>query len=239
MQGYEEIFNQRGKSYHLAMGKYPHARDEEFLAATIRLKQERNSTILDLPAGGGYLQKYLNEKINYLPYDFSGEFNDNHQRIKKCREGKIELADESVDEVVSLAAFHHIVARDEFYSEMQRILKTGGQFILGDVIADGKLDRFLNGFLDTWNSMGHKGMFITDKDINEIEKTGFKVKFEKDQYFWRFRTQQEAIEFFRLLFCLDLKPSDREVIQALEELGVSKKNGFDICWELGFILCEK
>ena len=239
MQGYEEIFNQRGKSYHLAMEKYPHARDEEFLAATKRLLQKENCVILDLPAGGGYLQRHLKKGVNYLAYDFSGEFNDNHQGIKKCREGRIELGDESVDEIVSLAAFHHIAARQEFYCEMKRILKPGGRLIIGDVVAGGKLDRFLNGFLDTWNSMGHNGRFITNNDINNINRCGFKVKFEKDQYFWNFSSQEDAIEFFRLLFCLDLKPSDQDVIEAFQELGVRESKRYLIAWELGFLTCEK
>lgn len=239
MQGYEEIFNQRGTSYHLAMEKYPHARDEEFLAAARRLIQQKNSTILDLPAGGGYLQKHLKKGVNYIAYDFSGEFNDNHQRIKKCREGKIDLPDESVDEIVSLAAFHHIVAREEFYAEMNRILKPGGRLILGDVVSGGKLDRFLNGFLDQWNSMGHNGRFIEDKDFRDISRTGFNLNFETEQYLWNFDTKQDAIDFFRLLFCLDLKPSDQEVIEAFLELGVSENNGYSIAWELGFITCEK
>ena len=83
MQGYEEIFNERGKSYHLAMEKYPSSRDEEFRAVVEELRQKPKGAILDLPAGGGYLRRYLNELILYLAYDFSGEFDDNHSG-RKC-----------------------------------------------------------------------------------------------------------------------------------------------------------
>lgn len=239
MQGYEEIFNQRGKSYNLAMERYPEARKAEFLAAVQRLKQTEKSTILDLPAGGGYLQNYLNDNIRYLSYDFSGEFNDNHTQIKKCKESKIELNDASVDEIVSLAALHHIVARKEFYSEMYRILKPGGRLVIGDATANSKLDSFLNGFLDEWNSMGHNGRFITEGDFVEIEEVGFRTDFVIDKYQWNFSTQNEALDFFRLLFCLDRNPTDKELLDALRELGISQEDGFSVGWELGFITCEK
>lgn len=239
MQGYEEIFNQRGKSYHLAMERYPEAREEEFIAAVKRLKQTQNSTILDLPAGGGYLRKYLNESVNYLAYDFSGEFNDNHLQIKKCKESKVELSDESVDEIVSLAALHHIVARKEFYSEMYRILKPGGRLVIGDATANSKLDTFLNGFLDEWNSMGHNGRFIAEGDLAEIEEAGFRTDIAIDKYQWNFSTQHDALDFFRLLFCLDRNPKKETLFSALQELGISQENGFSVGWELGFITCEK
>ena len=176
MQAYEDIFNQRGQSYHLAMEKYPKAREEEFHAAIKRLKKNPGSTILDLPAGGGYLQKYLNKNINYLAYDFSGEFNDNHSKIIKCKESKIELGDGTINEIVSLAALHHIVARKEFYEEMYRILQNGGRLIIGDALAGSRIDDFLNGFLDQWNSMGHQGRFIKEEDVNEIREAGFDLK---------------------------------------------------------------
>ncbi|WP_370088074.1 class I SAM-dependent methyltransferase [Ekhidna sp.] len=239
MQGYEEIFNQRGKSYQLAMEKYPEAREAEFQATVRRLRQIQHSTILDLPAGGGYLQKYLKDNINYLAYDFSGEFNDNHNRIQKCRESRIELEDESVDEIVSLAALHHILARKEFYSEMYRVLKPGGRLIIGDATTNSKLDKFLNGFLDEWNSMGHNGRFIAEGDLLEIAEAGFRTDYVIDKYQWNFSTQNEALDFFRLLFCLDRNPPEEKLLDALQELGVHENDGFSVSWELGFITCEK
>ncbi|WP_424962499.1 class I SAM-dependent methyltransferase [Ekhidna sp.] len=239
MQAYEDIFNQRGRSYHLAMERYPNAREEEFHAAVKRLCQTPKSTILDLPAGGGYLQQYLSEDINYLAYDFSGEFNDNHSNIKKCKESKVDIDDESIDEVVSLAALHHIVARKDFYSEMYRILKDGGRLIIADAIAGSRIEEFLNGFLDQWNSMGHRGRFIKEEDLKEIREVGFNVKMETDKYHWNFDSRASAMDFFRLLFCLDLNPSDQEIMIAFKKLGVMESSGFSVTWELGFLTCQK
>ncbi|MEO9871656.1 methyltransferase domain-containing protein [Ekhidna sp.] len=239
MQGYEEIFNKRGKSYQLAMEKYPLARDAEFLAIVKRLDQKPTSIVLDLPAGGGYLEKYLNPDVTYLAYDFSGEFDDNHSSIKKCKESKVNIEDETIDEIVSLAALHHIVDREAFYSEMYRVLKPGGKLIIGDALVGGKLDSFLNGFLNKWNSMGHAGRFIQDSDIEEISKAGFDVTSAKDDYMWNFENQEEAQDFFRLLFCLDLNPSNDELMEALKELGTKKANYFSVDWGLAFLECKK
>ncbi|WP_421763611.1 methyltransferase domain-containing protein [Ekhidna sp.] len=239
MQAYEEIFNQRGRSYHMAMEKYPSARDEEFKTIVKKLRQSSESTILDLPAGGGYLHNYLNENVNYLAYDFSGEFNDHHLGIHKCKESKIDLEDESVTEIVSLAALHHIVARKDFYTEMYRILKPGGRMIIADVKVDDKISRFLNGFVDQWNSMGHQGKFIRAEDQLELRNAGFDVNVEDQSYLWNFQTEAEALEFFRLLFRLDINPSDTELKNALSELGTNDNNGFSVSWGLCYLICSK
>ncbi|MEP0986413.1 class I SAM-dependent methyltransferase [Ekhidna sp.] len=239
MLAYEEIFNQRGRSYHLAMDKYPAARDEEFKTLVKKLNQSSGSVILDLPAGGGYLHDYLNEDVKYLAYDFSGEFNDQHSGIHKCKESRIDLDDESVFEVVSLAALHHIVARKDFYAEMYRILKPGGRMIIADVKVADKISRFLNGFVDQWNSMGHQGKFIRNEDDSEIRNAGFEVLVEKESYFWHFENEPSALEFFRLLFGLDLNPSDEELKKALLELGANDNKGFSVSWGLCYLICSK
>lgn len=222
------------------MEKYPHARDEEFKTAVRKLILKPNSAVLDIPAGGGYLASYLlNKNVHYLGYDFSGEFDDNHTGIRKCKEASIDLEKNSVDEVVSLAALHHISEREAFYSEMYRVLKPGGQLIIGDVASGSKLEYFLNGFLDSWNSMGHQGKFLKESDIIELRQSGFRVDKQEEVYAWRFANANEAMDYFRLLFCLDLNPTDRELLKALKNLGVKEENGFSVSWGLTFLICQK
>lgn len=239
MQGYEEIFNQRGNTYHFAMAKYPDARAGEFEAALKKLHRAKGSCILDLPAGGGYMQRFLEDDVNYLAYDFSGEFDDHHTGIKKCKESKIDIDDESIDEVVSLAALHHIVSREEFYAEMHRVLKPNGQLVIGDVPKGGKQDYFLNVFLNQYNSMGHDGRFIEEKDILEIEAAGFAVEVSSESFDWVFASESDAMDFFRLLFCLDLNPSNQLLHEELKKLGVEEAVHFCVKWGLTFLTCKK
>ncbi|MEQ9402109.1 MAG: methyltransferase domain-containing protein [Cyclobacteriaceae bacterium] len=241
MQGYEEIFSKRGKSYHAAMAQFPRARDEEFETATGYLNNKPTSILLDIPAGGGYLKKYIDRDIQYLAYDFSGEFDDNHTGVAKCREAKIDLHSESVDEIISLAALHHVVDKVGFFKEMFRVLKPGGQFVIGDVVEESRIASFLNGFLDKWNSMGHNGSFINaDTDISLLNQCGFSTSFELKSFHWSFANEAESLEFFRKLFYLDLNPSDDLLMREIESLGVLRtKNGYCVEWSLGFLKAEK
>ncbi|WP_420317405.1 class I SAM-dependent methyltransferase [Ekhidna sp.] len=239
MSSYEEIFNERGKSYHMAMEKYPNARDQEFKATVDHLDIKNGMTLLDIPAGGGYLSRFLTN-INYLAYDFSGEFEDGHHDIRKCKESKIDLKTNSVDWVVSLAALHHITERSSFYLEMNRVLKNKGQMIIADVNEGTAIADFLNGFVDEWNSMGHRGKFICDNDQDEIINSGFQVEKKKEEYLWTFEDLDSAKDFFRLLFRLDLQPPDDLLEKAVIDLGVVEKEGLlGIKWGLSYLLCSK
>lgn len=241
MQDYEEIFGTRGRSYHEAMHQFPHARKQEFQTAIEYLKKERGSTILDIPAGGAYLKKHLPPDITYLAYDFSGEFEEGHASVGTCKESKIDLNSQSVDEIISLAALHHVVARREFFTEMNRILKRGGRFLIADVVAGSRVDPFLNAFLNVWNSMGHVGQFIMrGEDVRLLSSCGFKVDFEERTFDWTFSNQVEALQFFRKLFYLDLNPSDEKLLNELVKLGVRDRgNQLYVKWSLGFLICEK
>ena len=241
MQGYEEIFIQRGKSYHSAMEKYPHARDEEFKAIVEFLHLKPGLRLLDLPAGGGYLEKHLPDSLEYLAYDFSGEFDDSHSGIKKCKESKIDLPDRCVDLVVSLAALHHIVERDSFYGEMFRVLVPSGQFVLGDVVKGSKIDPFLNQFVNEYNSMGHHGRFIdVDRDTHELERAGFDVSFKGTDFYWSFDNEDCALDYFKKLFYLDKNPLDTLILDELIKLGIRKsEQSFEVQWSLGFLIAKK
>lgn len=241
MQGYEEIFAKRGTAYHQAMEQYPEARSREFELAVSFLAAEPKSTILDIPAGGGYLQKFLTADINYLAYDFSGEFDDHHSGVKKCKESEIDLPDEAVNEAVSLAAMHHVVERSLFFAEMYRVLKKGGRLVIADVLEGSAVDPFLNVFLNDWNSMGHKGVFLRfERDKELLAECGFSVTAEFREFPWIFNDSNQAKNYFRKLFFLDLDPSDEQLQEALDRLGVEEKqDSYLVRWSLGFLVATK
>lgn len=240
MLDYQKIFDQRGHSYRLAMDKYPLARRAEFIAALDYVRPYSGMTLLDIPSGGGYLKDYLDEDVDYLGYDFSGEFADNHAGVSKCREAKLVLNSNSVDVVLSLAAHHHIVDRKGFYDEIYRVLSPKGKFIIIDIEAGSKVDTFLNDFVNRWNTHGHQGIFLSQNDIRVLTSFGYEVNYHNQTIQWVFDNTNEMVSFVRLLFGLDMNPTTSQVMRALNELGFEKVNNMiALSWPMAYLECIK
>jgi len=238
---YAEIFAQNGASYHRAMQTYPRARDNEFKAALSFLNLPNGAHVLDVPAGGGYLKRYLNESMHYHGYDFSGGFDTTHNLVTNCSETKIDLPGASIDCVICLASLHHIEQRDGFYNEVYRLLKPAGVLLIGDVAVGSPQDTFLNKFVDQWNKLGHKGIFIdSERDQAQIQRAGFITEYAKKEFQWTFASANDAQRYFRLLFALDLEPSNIELTEAIKQLGIKKTSSdFYVGWSLDFIKSTK
>lgn len=236
-KSYAEIFNHNGASYHHAMQLCPHARDEEFNAALSLLNLKVGDQLLDVPAGGAYLKGYLPESANYYGLEFSAGF-DSKFKLQLCSETQLNLETASIDKAICLAAMHHVQDKAGFLKELRRCLKTGGTLLIGDVIENTKQAYFLNGFVDQWNALGHKGDFINvERDTEFLKNAGFVSRHVIKHYHWSFDSQLECQQYIRHLFVLDKHPNDELLIQAISTLG-SKKNDskFYLQWSLGFLV---
>lgn len=233
---YEDIFKQNGASYHRAMQMCPAARDEEF-GAVLSYLNANGGQLLDVPAGGGYLEPYLPRSWRYLGRDFSGGFDSAHNQVIKCTEVDLGVPDSSVDAVICLAALHHVENREAFYQAAKAALKPGGMFLIGDVVKGTKEDAFLNGFVDEWNHLGHEGDFIDEaRDIAQLEACGFCPQYKRHDYHWNFESRAQAMDYFRLLFTLNKTPPDSELSVAIDRLGGGLTgNAYQTRWSLGFI----
>jgi len=60
---YQTIFDYRGESYNSASDKYPNARHYERQALIDLLNVTDNHSIIDAPAGGGYLAEGIRESF--------------------------------------------------------------------------------------------------------------------------------------------------------------------------------
>ncbi len=238
---YAEIFAQNGNSYHQAMQTWPQARDQEFNTALASLNLAQGAHVLDVPAGGGYLQRYLSDSHHYHGFDFSGGFDAAHNIVENCSETKIDIADSNMDAALCLASLHHIENRSEFYQEVRRTLKPNGVFLIADVVAGSPQDGFLNTFVNQWNSLGHEGVFIDlERDQEALVNAGFSCDYSVQHYHWQFRSSAEALEYFRLLFTLDRQPSDALLTKAITQLGEKKTSAaYCVRWSLGFIKAVK
>ena len=246
---YKDIFNQRGRSYHEAMMRYPGARREEFEWIMRYADLSDNLRLCDVPSGGCYLQEWLPPGIELVSVETSSEFiqcaeapANGRNTIVVCEDlGDIPLESESVARAISLAGAHHLEDRPAFYREVERILQGQGIFALADVEAGSGVDTFLNTFVDQHNSMGHKGDFLGGDTARELEAAGLEVsKYEPIDYYWRFEQRDQMVDFCRLLFWID-QATDEQVLKAIEDhLGYEESAG-QCCmrWGLYFFQAVK
>ena len=71
---YPEIFAQRGNRYHDAMLRFPNARDAEFQRLFDACPVAPGARVLDLPAGGGYLARFLPGDAELVSLELSEGF---------------------------------------------------------------------------------------------------------------------------------------------------------------------
>lgn len=222
-QDYDEIFRQRADAYQAAMEKFPRARDAEFRVALERVALSPGITVCDVPAGGGYLRRFLPPDVHYVAVENAADF------VSHCPSGErdrvvispmhpLALESGSADVLFSIAAVHHQRDKPAFYREAARVLQPGGRFVLADVERGSRVDRFLNGFLDRANSMGHEGVFLDPASAQAVADCGFEIEFDRVVHYpWSFESESDMGRFAQWLFGMD-RVTVPEVIAAIDEI---------------------
>jgi SAM-dependent methyltransferase len=243
---YIQSFKERYKKYLYAVDTYPNVMENELKIACEMMQIENNNVILNIPAAGTDLRKYIYEenKNNIIYHEFETSPDFSSLGYKLCSYDNIPLENNTVDRIIVLASFHHvsIEERPKIYREFKRIMKDNALLVIGDVIKDSKQDKWLNEFVNKWNSRGHKGIFFdltNDDDKNLIEKEGFSVEIYKKKYTWNFHFENEMVDFVINLFGLDL--IERDVLldyikQYLDYNTDGNKCWFD--WELVYFISK-
>jgi len=240
---YAEIFAERGAAYHAAMAAFPRARDAEFDAVLEPLRGLPEGLLCDMPSGSGYLAAHLRAGMRYVGVDPSDDFigacPSEIERIKAAITS-VPLPDASIDYVVSLAALHHEPDLSAGFLEMRRLLKPGGRAVIADVAVGSSPARFLNGFVDANNPMGHEGHFLDEHTRGLLEQAGFVIADDASMSMpWRFESVADAGLFCRQLFWMP-KLSSGEVASAMdEEIGFDVIDGLPhLRWALRRIVCN-
>lgn len=239
---YAEIFAERGAAYHNAMAACPQARDAEFRAVIERLA-DRTGLLCDMPSGGGYLAAHLPPGLSYVGVDPSDDF------VRACPVGtvcikgsiaSVPLADGAADCLVSLAALHHEPDLPAVFCEMRRLLKPGGRAVICDVAAGTPPARFLNGFVDANNPMGHVGLFLDDRTAGLIEAAGFaSAEDALVDVPWVFDSLAEAGDFCRSLFWMPELDAAAVADAMYREIGFEVIDGRPhLRWALRRIVCD-
>lgn len=228
---YEQIFRHRGASYHKAMVDFPGVRSREFQQLFSDFPLKPRETIIDCPALGGYLEENLNIPVKVQSLDFCPQSN----KVRPLNEFTL---DSKVDRVVCLASSHHINNLDSFLCDVTKYLKPKGYLHLADVGVRSSIRYFLDEFVNQWTSTGHSGIW---RDF-ETFPLSFKVKglrvlsVEERDCHWEFQRFHQIAQFCRLLFGLDLNPSDQDILTALKDyVGISSSGGsLRVMWKLTY-----
>lgn len=244
---YREIFNKRADNYHQAMMEYPLVRRQEFEQAVKFLDIAPGNVICDVPSGGGYLAPYVNTAdVSLIFLETSAEFASHCPKGGKCRvmECTLEslpLKDASVDRLLSLAAVHHVPDKAALYREFYRVLKPSAKLVIADVEVGTNTANFLNVFVDRFNSMGHKGVFLDPGSVEQVAQSGFDlIGVDRPKITWSFHSITAMTEFFRKLFGLD-KAADADIVAGVTEHfpGMYQNGCVDIDWQLLYVRAQK
>lgn len=236
---YLTSFTNRAHSYSNAIELYNNVLDEEIITAINNLQLKKDDILLNVFAGGIPINKYINKELNikYLAFDMHTDFIVNS--IQKFTFDKIPIQSNSVNKIICLATLHHlnIHERNILYNEFYRVLIPGGKLVIADVICNSPQAKWLNEFVDKYNSNGHKGLFFTANDSKLIETNGFNVDIYIENYNWNFQDESKLVHFCRLLFGLDLCNDDNILLNSIKKY--LHYNDGKIPWKLIYFNCIK
>lgn len=244
---YQEIFRKRADIYHQAMMEFPSVRRQEFEQAVRFLDIAPGDLVCDVPSGGGYLAPYVQtEDVSFIFLETSAEFASHcpvgpNCSVMECVLESLPLDDGSVDRLLSLAAVHHVPDKAALYREFCRVLKSSAKLVIVDVEVGTNTANFLNGFVDRFNSMGHRGMFLDAGGIEQVAQCGFDlVGIARPEITWSFESTAAMTGFFRKLFGLD-KATDADILAGVaEHFPRKRQNGrVEIDWQLVYVSAQK
>jgi hypothetical protein len=207
---YNSTFEKRGKDYCYAIQTYPNAMDEEFRNAVDICKLSKNDILLNIPSACIPIENYFTiPPKEYYKFETNEAFA-NLVGENVCSWTAIPLPDSSCSKILCLASLHHSTneERELIYKEFLRLLSKEGSFIIGDVLKDSPQDKWLNEFVNQYNSNGHKGQFWSEHDLSFFHKLGLSVSMEQRTYPWKFSCKKDMVDFCKHLFGLDLATND-------------------------------
>ena len=241
LDSYEDIFTARGDAYHEAMTRWPEARAEELALLLDALRPRPGETLVDAPAGGGYLAARLPASVRYVAVEAARPFFDRCPEDARCTRvlsplAKLALPDGSADLVTCLTGLHHEPDVGSVLAELARVLRPGGRLGIADVELGSPPDRFLNGFVHEHSRTGHRGAFLDASFADALRAAGFEdVQLVPAPLRWRFPAAAAMVAFVRLLFGVDLA-TDAEIRAAIERtLGSQPLPGGGIALRWGLL----
>ena len=225
-----------------AMQDQPQARRRELAALLDLIELQEGMTVLDLQAAGGFvadaIYARLAGRVTCICVEPSAalraRIRTEHQRCADPIHRMSSVSDASVDAVVGLAGLHHSAAIPETLVEVRRVLRPGGAFVVCDVEAGSRMERWLNDFVAMHNPTGHEGRFLTRTALQAALITaGFAaLQVAPRAVPWHFSDAQAARTFLRGLF--GLQCDDQTLCDGMREFLDCRYDGtaYSVGWEL-------
>lgn len=224
---YAEIFRLRGGLYDAAMQAFPHARHNEFARLFDVVPVEPGQRLLDIPAGGGYLARWLGPAVDVTSLELTGGFGHGIDVVR----ASADWPERPFDHVVCLAALHHIHDRGCFLRRLADHARPGGVVHIADVAEGSPLCEFLDGFVGRYNRTGHRGVYLPTAS-SEYARLGTLLRLEEVDCPWEFADLPSLLAFCSGLFGLQDCPEDA-LARAIERVGVSSyPGGVRLHWRL-------
>ena len=237
MSNYDTTFNNRVDTYLYAQKTYKNVMKYEFETA-IKLCNITNGDIfINIPDDSAFKTELLKENVEYVSFEFSEKFallSD----CNLCSINSIPFESKKANVVLSLSGLHHFSISDRylFYKECKRIMLEDGIFVVGEVLKDSKQDKWLNEYVNKFNSNGHNGMFFTNEEKNILESLGFAVEIFHKEYPWIFDSVEKMCDYCINLFGLDNVNHDTilEDISKYLDYTINEDGSCQFMWSLIF-----
>lgn len=133
---------------------------------TSHLPPMQNKEVLDIGCGNGTVAMYLADNYN-LERILGVDLNHNNVRIANEEKAKRkdrtvhfiredaqnlkQIASNSFDVVINIESAFHYPDKGSFLDEVHRVLKPGGEFIIADIVTNGKSSLFLKAWKQNMN----------------------------------------------------------------------------------------
>lgn len=227
---------------------------------------QRGETIVEVGTGNGYLTfelaKAVAENGRIITYDYLKSNIDFVERVNNGRfpitafqqspDYKLEIPDESIDRISTLATLHHYDdrslntgagGRQTALNEFYRILREGGILVIGDVAHGTATQRYLDAIDNPLycHPKGHPHDFLDENTARKLCKNaGFKiVEFKIEKVPWIFDDEEQAKEFLHTIHNAKCTPEESLEIAKKHlpyaDIGGKKQIG----WELFYLTAKK
>lgn len=213
----KDVQNQFGKSAESYVTSQIHRKGKDLGKLTDILNASGHEIALDVATGGGHTANAIAPMVQHVTaYDLTQEMLDAAQKfitgngyhnvdfIKGDAEN-MPFPDETFDIVTCRIAPHHFPNIEKFISEVYRVLKPGGQFLLDDNVApeDDACDEFYN-TVEKRRDYSHFRAWKKTEWLRMLELAGFDI-----QEWYRF---EKTFAFDDWCKRMDLSDADRNAL---------------------------